>query len=101
MNWKEFLKPNGRKIIVFVILILICFFSLSFLVLVDLFGMGGVSPYLMAWVIVNWPLVLGSLVTGKVIVGLLPIFIIMDIFWFYSLSCIIIWLYDKIKKVKK
>lgn len=87
MNWKEFLKPDRRKIVIFVILSLL--FSFSFLPF-SLFVVG-VSTY------IGFPLTIYyfSIRTG-------PIFsfenLILDIIVWYLLSCLIIWIYDKVKK---
>ena len=93
MNWKEFLKPDLRKIVITIILFIpsffivffMCFpqgnficdiFRLQFLILVPIFVILDLSQSLFVLVLQ----------------------IISDIIFLYLLSCLIVWVYDKYKK---
>ena len=100
MSWKGFLKLDKRKIVVFVIIIIIKLFLFSFSMLTGVLniqrGEPGYEEYQramteqkIAWIILtilDWPILIP-------VIGL-----ILDVIWLYLLSCLIIWIYNKVKK---
>ena len=95
MNWKEFLKPDWKKIVIFVIL----FILFSFLMNNPFYIEDKGFPLVYLDFAVYGPSLLAS---GTLIDYRGPIFSIMNlvvdfIFW-YLLSCLIIWVYNKVKK---
>ena len=95
MNWKGFLKPDWKKIIIFIILLII-FLPFKYVVSAALpiiwAGRGLPLPiYIdilvgegMVWTTINYPL--------------LGVLLIIDLIFWYFLSCFIVWIYDKVKK---
>jgi hypothetical protein len=83
MDWKEFLKPDWRKIIVFIL-------SLNFLLIPYTchVAKGGCDDF---YLIAGWLFILIS-------ISFIPQIIIPLIIFDYFLSCFIIWIYDKYKK---
>jgi len=104
MNWKKFLKPDWRKIILSIIIFLLGFLPRIYFPLHQL-----------SWVLLGitwWPVYVAQL--SGLLKGLYlkpPIFdpiallifivaiLITPIFW-YFLSCLIVWIHDKVKKKK-
>ena len=89
MTLKQFMKPNWRKIVITVILFIISTAYVSFL--------GLDAPYLYGFPLPvyqlgGWP----SGYTGFIYLG-----IIVDFIFYYLLSCLIVWIYDKFRKKKK
>lgn len=120
MTLKKFLKPEWRKIVIFVILLLVTNFFLKGLR--DIFTSTNLSygpwdrigyPFIFLYEIrhflgepINNPYAskwfpLGTIIiqeSSTQILGLsLPLFLL-DIIIFYLLSCFIIWIYDKFRK---
>ncbi len=88
MTLKQFLKPNWTKIVIIVISMIISFprypnyyecsgFPLCYL-------SSGKCPF-------EYFVVLCG-------IGFLPVNLILDIIFWYLFSCLIIWIYDKVKK---
>jgi hypothetical protein len=98
MNWKRFLKPDWRKIILTVILI-----SLSFLYIYEPVIMDAYEAY-RGLPMFYWKYFTG---TGLIVPGMnlpepvtefLYLNLIIDLIFWYFLSCLIIWIYNKVKK---
>jgi len=88
MNWKEFFKPDWRKILIFLVL-----FILSSLASIKIYlcNMMGIGPCPIGY---GFPLeFLYPILDFKNLINLL-----IDIIFWYLLSCLIIWIYDKVKK---
>ena len=93
MDWnpvKQFLKPDWRKIVIFLVLFVILFYSFD-----------GKYP-------INYMYIaMGGLVDGSLVglgYGYNWVYFILDVFiWAiisYLFSCLIVWIYDKYKKKK-
>jgi len=89
MDWKQFLKPDWRKIVLFLVLLnfvpmpLVCYYALG--------GCGEmfiVAGFIFFLTVLMTPLIM--------IVIAIPLIILS-----YLLSCLIIWIYDKFKGKKK
>jgi predicted neutral ceramidase superfamily lipid hydrolase len=101
MALKQFLKPNWRKVVIFLLMSLIMSFTLLFFI-----GCGprrgtlgtlcvySITDYLT--VIVASPLV----ILLNYFLGVFHVFVLSFIYW-YLLSCLIIWIYDKFRGKKK
>jgi len=94
MNLKQFLKPDWRKIVIFMI-----FFALSYIytvtTLIPALGLTFLFhgfPLGYFRITVRYNVIQASKILW---VGLLA-----DIIFWYLLSCLIIWIYDKLKKKK-
>jgi len=95
MEWKEFLKPDWRKILIFVVLMgVLNYLIISTTVILDArilvgipFGFWPIGSFMM------WP----DATTPPTVEFSWINFIIDVIFW-YLLSCLIIWTYYKVKK---
>jgi len=89
VNWKEFLKPDKKKIILMIIFLLATFFFSNVCM-----GPGGIAYNLILapFYIYNKGTGIYSLCTWNFIPLLLSF-----IYW-YLLSCLIVWIYKKIKK---
>jgi len=97
MTLKQFLKPDWRKIVIFVIPIILTIIA----IFIEVKGSG--------WdILVYFPALLCGIIPGCMHDGELPYvnpillllsFIITYFVW-YLLSCLIIWIYDKRKKKK-
>jgi CDP-diglyceride synthetase len=99
---KEFLKSNWWKFLIFILLGLV-----SFALLYPWFAYMGGGPGLFATVVsllFDWPMVLGAyletLTPGKTALGLVLviIFLIVQIFYTYLVSC---WVFSLIRKLSK
>ncbi len=94
MNWKEFFKPDWRKIVLFIVLfifgIIISIFSNSCL------GCYNVSVGLPLgfYEQIFWP-------RGMEKTNFLMLNLVIDIVFCYLFSCLIVWIYDNFRKVKK
>ena len=100
MDWKEFLKPDLRKILVFVILSLILYFipidasyeswDVQGLPIPAYICYKGeeLTPFVSFWLI-NMPMPP---------CGFIYQFLIIDLIFWYLLSCLIVWVYNKVKK---
>ena len=93
MGWKEFLMPDWRKIVVFVIVFV--------LMPIPVFNDNGYEHF---WTFAPFGIVLLSLLVSLFLTsypnisyeGILIILIVL--FISYLLSCLIVWAYDKLKK---
>jgi len=96
MNFKKFLKPDWRKIVVFLILSIISSFY--------------TTPYFKVFGSYGLPLTYFTYVPESSFCDLEPcpkqgfnVFyqnLLIDIIFWYILSCLIVWIYDKVKKKK-
>lgn len=92
MNIKQFLKPDWRKFIVFIIILIISLMSVFFS------GCFSGRPcFIFPWTIFTFIL---DFFMEFGFLGFWPVAIPSIIYW-YLLSCFIIWIYDKIKVKKK
>ena len=111
MNWKKFLKPDWRKIVVFVIIFtLICLGFLN----------SYFCPHIMGGPLIiekNSRILYDSFCSSTNFLGAfvtylynlnsfsniinLSISIIVSLIILYIISCLIVWIYDKFRKVKK
>jgi len=87
MNWKEFLKPDWRKIVIFVIILLVFSFMPTYYNL-------NVFDYII-WTFTGVPCPGGY--CDKGLKNLIPAIVLL-IMW-YLISCIIVWIYHKLKKM--
>ena len=97
MKWKQFLKPSWKKIIIFII------FSIVFL----MFSRRNLLP---GGELINeavgFPLPFKLLYTEAPIAGqyvslmklLFAAFFVIDVIFWYLISCLIVWIYDRFKK---
>lgn len=79
MNWKEFLKPDWRKIVITIFLYISDYFAVPI-------------PYHSIQVLTKSAIVLWLSIA---------IMVFYDLFLSYLISCFIVWFYDKMKKRKK
>jgi hypothetical protein len=121
MNWKEFLKPNWRKIVIFVIIGIISVLILAYYTFMNTCAGGCVSPncgQLHCRIRITTLILIPSfplLTTNFTNVGddvnvelsfwsLGPnwqVVLVTSIIYWYLLSCLIVWIYDKFRKPKK
>jgi phosphatidylserine synthase len=96
MNWKKFLKPDWRKIVIFVILFVIGF--ITFLISSS-FGVRVIPDSATEVLIAIFlPTIFITQFLGSSNIGF--ILILTMVYW-YILSCLIVWIYDRFRKVKK
>ena len=88
MNIKQFLKPDWRKIVIFVIIFLITSFLRNFYK-----GLEVSTKYGFPIIFYNWDYYAKT--TEFNFVGIL-----VDLIIWYLLSCFIVWIFDKVKKKK-
>lgn len=112
MNWKEFLKPQKKKLTLFIIIIVIsCIFGFFYMPLI-----GGFVVYRNVFLIPfgsqelkcnggcsvpqECPEEMVLCPIRNIIDYLLnePHYFVITVIYWYLLSCIIIWIYDKVKK---
>jgi len=94
MNWKQFLKPNWRKILIFVILIFLSSFFIWNFLPVEWMGIGFPIPfYEMQWGAPAFGISQQPVETSINSIGLIA-----DIIFWYLMSCLIVWFYDKFRK---
>jgi hypothetical protein len=124
MNWKKFLKPDWGKILVFVIIFLIVFlYGLS---LSNLYPCAIPTCPSSQWIRLPWNhgcekcyLTISDYINGIIYYLAFPtnlidyiftkpqnflisiFLIIIQFFYYYILSCFIVWVYDKFRKKKK
>jgi hypothetical protein len=84
MNFRQFLKPDWRKIVVFIILLII-FLPFKYSLIRGELPVPVKGLPLPIWI-------------EDVYSSLLKIFLIIDLIFWYPISCFIIWIYDKLKK---
>lgn len=92
-NWKEFFKPTKIKIILFIILLIVSFLNL----------VGGVctaSIPAICFYGIGFPFVVNITLTGYSITNIGIIELIVDIIFWYLISCLMIFAYNKTKKKK-
>jgi len=92
MNFKQFLKPDWRKVVIF--------FVVSFLLTFFLGVESPVTPLDISITKIGFPVLLLTIketLLGKTYKWNFVNLIINIVVW-YLLSCLIIWVYDKIKK---
>jgi len=97
MKIKQFLKPDWRKIIIFVVLFIIFSFLMNNTFYIEDKGF----PF----VYLDFPVYGPAMLLNETLVDYrAPIFslinFILDIIFWYLFSCLIIWIYDKMKKKK-
>jgi len=100
MNWKKFLKPDWRKIILTIIFIVLTYILTVFVIAIFPIYDNFPAKYFLTdidWIIVCvGPMACGpQLIYGPNILGIIFLLIIS-----YFLSCLIVWVYDKYKKKK-
>ena len=100
MNWKKFLKPNPKKVTLFVALAPALYFTAFFF---GCFFVGAKPIVKLFEPECSYPLdefliiTLGS--PADMIFNYLHVNVIfIDFIYWYLLSCLIIWIYDKVKK---
>jgi len=105
MNWEKFLKPDWQKIVIFGIFFILIFFipfNCHYIALPTPVGVEGGS--------VNFCTSIYQYDMESVICCLRPISAVIEtlsyqlipiIIFSYLLSCLIVWIYDKVKKRKK
>jgi glucan phosphoethanolaminetransferase (alkaline phosphatase superfamily) len=87
MNIKQFLRPDGRKTLVMIFLIILTWISY----VIGVVGLVIAFAYIL--LIVGFPMLIVEL--------MMPFKIISVIIYWYLLSCLIVWIYDKMNKTKK
>jgi hypothetical protein len=85
MNLKQFLNPDRRKIVVFII------FFIGFILFSHIFTSVSTAT----------DTTTGGYANYSSILTLAPHFILYLFLFSYLLSCLIVWIYDNFKKVKK
>ncbi|OGI12138.1 hypothetical protein A3K64_02280 [Candidatus Micrarchaeota archaeon RBG_16_36_9] len=107
MSWKKFLKPDWRKIIVFIFLFLISssyridpkgindyFYEIS----IEYYFWGLPIPFYSCMFLEEY---LVSPLTPSPICNIAFELLIPNLIFWYLTSCLIVWIYDKFRKVKK
>ena len=94
MNWKKFLKPDWRKIVIFVILMIIPI-PIPLYASCKCFP----APCNCPTELMFYPIIIMILLGAISISSLL--LLLVDMIVSYLLSCLIVWIYDKIKVKKK
>lgn len=91
-DWNDFLRPTWEKLIVFFAL----FFIFKSLLLVVIYGI--ITPQ--TWIFLEW--IFSPFSTMSVFIRLIQFFSslmhTLDLIYWYFLSCLIIWIYNKVKK---
>jgi len=100
MNLKQFLKPDWRKIVIFVIIFILLFF-------IPLFPKFSILPTpvgVEGGTYIDWKSLYSELSVGYGTladrINYIKIPIIINCFVSYLLSCFIVWIYDKVRKKK-
>lgn len=93
MNWKQLLKPEWRKIVITVLIVLI----LGFLSPPIQYCAGGGSSFPIFW----FPFYFYTISHTDVFYSsctenLMPAYL--SVIYWYLLSCLIVWIYEKVKK---
>ena len=96
MNLKQFLKPDWRKVVIFVIPIILTIIAVLFKVKGSEWDVLLYFPILFCAIIPGCITSNGEVFEVNNVLYLLS-FVITYIIW-YLLSCLIIWIFDKIKK---
>jgi len=87
MNWKEFLKPDLKKVITFIIIAVL---GISYIFLFRV--LAGLSILDLPSVLIFGVLIENYYEFGRAI--------LVNVLYWYVLSCLIIWIYNKVKKKK-
>jgi len=98
MKWKEFLKPDWRKIVIFIIIFILLFFIPTFptfSILPVPVGVEG-GAYMVGWSSLYNLLYGYGTLTDRINYMKIPI--IINCFVSYLLSCLLVLIYDKRKK---
>jgi hypothetical protein len=102
MNWKQFLKPNWRKSVLFIIIaILGSFFILYGMNFSGRLGLSVFDLYSILFVILNLFLLIIPILSPFFNIFAIFIGLILNFFYWYFLACLIVWIYDKFRKPKK
>lgn len=107
MKWKEFLKPDWRKIVILILLFIIA--SLEGIGVEEPIARRGPVPTIyyyhlnpLLWVIPPFELISVGPVKGYEFLGIrldiIPIQYYFSLIYWYILSCLIVWIYDRVKK---
>jgi len=98
MSWKEFLKPDWRKIVITLALIGLSFLYIYEPLIADAYeAYRGLPLFYWKYFVGAGPLIEGMEVPEPV-TEFLYFNLIIDLIFWYLLSCLIIWIYDKVKK---
>jgi len=106
MNWKEFLKPTRWKIVLAIFIFLL---NSVLLILINIYLVSTILenfrisnlvryPSLILIFLLNPSIVYFGFVSRSFVESVSGI--VINIFYWYILSCLIIWIYDKLKKKK-
>ncbi|OGI12694.1 hypothetical protein A3K64_03930 [Candidatus Micrarchaeota archaeon RBG_16_36_9] len=99
MTFKQFLKPDWRKIVIFVIFLIVSLFFAFYTDISD--NISDIFSPLLFVLIFPWYLFLGLIsFISLSSVYLFFISFIPVIIYQYLLSCLIVWIYDKLRKRK-
>lgn len=100
MSWKEFLKPDWRKIILTIPLFIWGIFG--FFIVVSEMGFNILFVIGLIGMVISLPIILiffsTSLIPIEVLNVLSVLMVILDVLYAYLISCLIAWVYDKLKK---
>ena len=96
MNFKQFFKPDWRKILIFIILLIIFFgiYKYKFPLLAGELPESVPAKGLPLPIYLRVPIYLNL----KSLNHLLKVFLMIDLIFWYLISCFIVWIYDKVKK---
>jgi hypothetical protein len=86
MNFKQFLKPDWRKIVIFIVLLIVFLPWKSDIIVGELYWRAWGFP---------WPILAHK---EGLFLTLIYQGLIIDLIFWYLISCLIIWIYDKLKK---
>jgi len=106
MSWKEILKPDWRKIVISIILTIlgisymfipVMYYKIS--IFIKIFYLPILLLYGLGWNHLNLSILLRNILSSQLIhlIYLLISFVFSFIVW-YLLSCIMVWIYNKVKK---
>jgi predicted neutral ceramidase superfamily lipid hydrolase len=102
MDWKQFLKPDWRKIVLTIVIFFIPM-GLGFLIVLEGFAKEAGQEFLPFYILRIIIILLLILSPFSIILGFLPYVLkeLLNLIFWYLLSCLIVWVYDKYKKQKK
>lgn len=101
MNWKEFFKPTIKKIIFFIILFILTSLipSRSFIIVESFCGYpDGICLDEARGLPISYYQLASGGIGGWNYGGLIYPFLVIDLIFWYLVSCPIIWIYDKVRK---
>jgi hypothetical protein len=87
MNWKEFLKPNKEKLSIVFIIFIVLIASITYSE--DAFFLWFQYSLFFALLLQGVPSALSTIIYWG-----------LHLFFFYVISCFIVWIYEKVKKKK-